>query len=657
MIEVSGEAGTAEHDASLAIKDALAKTWPGLEASPASDDHVRIVSGVKLSGHRVSDVDIVVAGLFRTKRYIIPKSQARDTEGNSLVGKQVRVRSFVAAIEVKGQSEKGLEISAGGVKARYGGYWKDATSQNDAQRYALAQYFQEMTGTDPWVYRCVMLTGIAELPKDRGRVQPAAGAIAAQFDATSLLVAMAAVNGIRKHGPEVSVSSGDQGALERILDDPLFKAIVPSSLDRRRMDRIAARPAEAKELAGLLGEQRVHLRGHGGTGKTILLLQSAYEAYLQQGKRCLVLTYNTALAADIQRTLALMSIPSDGEGGGIAVRTAMSFVYSWLDKLELAGGDGGFEDYVPRCAEALDYFERGALGDAEIDRVRLENPDQFGFDAILIDEAQDWPQEEADLLIRLYGGKAISLADGIAQLVRGSPTNWRAVAPNTPKTAVRHLDEGLRMKANLCVFANSFAEETGLPWHVERNSRAAGGRILIAKGRYDRMPDLQVSMLEDALRAGNMPIDLLHCVPPSGVVEGGGKRHSLLGESFGEKSWEVWDGVDENVRRNFPRSTGALRVLQYESCRGLEGWSAVLDGFDEFWELKRQQAFNQLGQSSAGPLDPVAHSVGAAWRWCMIPITRAIDTLAITLRDPSGELGTALTRVAKALPDIVEIVE
>lgn len=213
------------------------------------------------------------------------------------------------------------------------------------------------------------------------------------------------------------------------------------------------------------------------------------------------------------------------------------------------------------------------------------------------------------------------------------------------------------MKANLCVFANSFAEETGLPWHVERNSRAAGGRILIAKGRYDRMPDLQVSMLEDALRAGNMPIDLLHCVPPSGVVEGGGKRHSLLGESFGEKSWEVWDGVDENVRRNFPRSTGALRVLQYESCRGLEGWSAVLDGFDEFWELKRQQAFNQLGQSSAGPLDPVAHSVGAAWRWCMIPITRAIDTLAITLRDPSGELGTALTRVAKALPDIVEIVE
>ncbi|GLS35794.1 hypothetical protein GCM10010869_13830 [Mesorhizobium tianshanense] len=101
MIEVIGEEGTPEHDAAIAVKDALAKAWPGLDTSPDTDDHVKIAASVKLSGHKVSDIDVVVVGLFRTKHYIIPKSQARDADGNSLVGKQVRVRSFVAAIEVK----------------------------------------------------------------------------------------------------------------------------------------------------------------------------------------------------------------------------------------------------------------------------------------------------------------------------------------------------------------------------------------------------------------------------------------------------------------------------------------------------------------------------------------------------------------------------
>ncbi|GLS36253.1 DNA or RNA helicase [Mesorhizobium tianshanense] len=558
---------------------------------------------------------------------------------------------------MKSQGDKGLQISAGGVKAKYPSGWKDATGQNDAQKYALGQYLQETTATNPWVYRCVMLTGIPELPKDRGRIQPAAGAVAANFDATSLLVAMATVNGIQQQAVGPVISSGDQGTLERILEDPLFRSIVPSSLDRKKMDRIAARPAEAKELATLLGEHRIHLRGHGGTGKTVLLLQSAYEAYLAQGKRSLVLTYNTALAADIQRTLALMSIPSDSEGGGIAVRTVMSFLYSWLNKLGLAPNEEGiFDNYVPRCKEALEYFSAGALGDTEVAGVKAANPLELGFDAILVDEAQDWPQPEADLLVRLYGGNAISLADGIAQLVRGSATNWKDSVANTPNVGRRHLDDGLRMKSNLCAFANAFAEEAGLPWHVGMNQRAPGGRVLVIHGRYDQMPDLQESLLEDALRAGNMPIDMLHCVIPTTVIQDSARRHSLLARAFEAKSWEAWDGVDEIARRNFPRSVTALRVLQYESCRGLEGWTTVLDGLDGFWERKKQEALAGQEAAKGTELPDAARLAEAvAWRWCMIPITRPIDTLAITLHYPSSTVGSLLGRVAKALPDLVEI--
>ena len=177
------------------------------------------------------------------------------------------------------------------------------------------------------------------------------------------MMSMAMNSEIKKYGNEYVISSGDDETIQRVLASALFQPIVPSDLDRKRMDRIAARPTEAKEIAVRLGEERVHLRGNGGTGKTILLLQSAYEAFLDKGKRSLVLTYNTALTADIQRTLALMGIPSDGEGGGITVRSVVSFMYSWLNRLGVVDEEGvDFTQYEAKCAEALKYIENGAIG-------------------------------------------------------------------------------------------------------------------------------------------------------------------------------------------------------------------------------------------------------------------------------------------------------
>jgi len=654
VIEIVGTKGSEEYEAALALREALARTWPTLATCLPEEDHVRIAASVKLSGYRVSDIDIVVAGLFRTKRYIIPKSQARDVDGNSLMGKQIRVRSFVAAIEVKGQGEAGLEISAGGVKARYSNGWKDATGQNDLQKYALSQYLQDTTGTNPWVHRCVMLTGIPALPKERGRVQPEAGAVAAGFDAATLLVAMASVNGIPK-SHEPFISAGDPGAVELILNDPLFRPIKPSFLDRRRMDRIAARPTEAREIAALLGRQRIHLRGNGGTGKTILLLQSAYEAFQESGTRSLVLTYNTALAADIQRTLALMGIPGDGEAGGISVRTVMSFIYGWLSKLGLvAGSDVGFEGYEVKCAEALHYITDSAISPADIEAIKKAHATELGFDAILVDEAQDWPQVEANLLAALYGGESIALADGLSQLVRGGATDWKSIAgEGDPRLGDRPLREGLRMKSSLCKFANAVAEEASFQWHVTPNKQAPGGRIIVAQGDYASMPVLQEELLEATVAAGNMPVDMLHCVPPSTVLETDGRRASRLAASFTQRGWEAWDAVDERTRRSFPRSNGVFRIVQHESSRGLEGWITVLDGLDEFWELKRKQALMETKDVSV--VDPELHARAVAWRWCMIPLTRPIDTLVITLRDKDSLLARTLRSVATKLPDIVEL--
>lgn len=651
MIEVIGEPGSSEHQAALLVRDALARAWRGIDTSPPEEEHVKIASSVKLSGQKISDVDVVVAGLFRTRRYIVPRSNAKDMDGNSIVGAKVRVRSFIVAVEVKDHSSGAMRIEAGGVKVRYADGWKSATDQNDAQGHALKEHFRNTVGSGPWVYRCVALLGIPDLPTVRGIPQPPAGAVPSSFDALQFLMAAASVLGIRKTNGEHAISSGSDELMEKVLADGLFQELRPSSLDRRRMDRIASRPPVARELGGLLGRHRVHVRGHGGTGKTVLLLQAAYEAFVDRGTRSLVLTYNTALAADIQRTIALMGIPSDGDSGGITVRTVMSFMYSWLDKLGL-GKDGEIDlgNYVGNCSEANDYFASGAVGQQEVDAIKTARPFEFGFDAILVDEAQDWPQPEADLLVRLYGGNAIALADGFSQLVRGRATDWRTSVIGGAKDGERSLRDGLRMKANLTKFANALADAVGLQWKVAPSVEAPGGRIIVRIGRYSEMEALQRDVLASAIKAGNMPVDLLHCVPPSEVRASGDQRSSALARAFRQNGWKTWDAVDEATRRSFPRSSDALRIVQYESCRGLEGWVTVLDGLDESWGLARKGI---AGGQPGGQL-PIEAAEAAAWLWIMIPLTRSIDTLVITLRDRRDPLGQVIEGLARRLPDIVD---
>ena len=48
-----------------------------------------------------------------------------------------------------------------------------------------------------------------------------------------------------------------------------------------------------------LGARRILLKGRGGVGKTVILLQMAYRAYDRSGQRSLILTFNKALVADM----------------------------------------------------------------------------------------------------------------------------------------------------------------------------------------------------------------------------------------------------------------------------------------------------------------------------------------------------------------------
>ena len=109
----------------------------------------------------------------------------------------------------------------------------------------------------------------------------------------------------------------------------LLKKIEPTSIDRRRMDRVinAVFPEDWVEE---LGKKQIIYRGRGGVGKTAILLQLAYKAFDKRQHRSLLLTYNKSLVADMRRTMALMGIPRNIESGGLSIENAKS-VEEWIE--------------------------------------------------------------------------------------------------------------------------------------------------------------------------------------------------------------------------------------------------------------------------------------------------------------------------------------
>ncbi len=289
--------------------------------------------------------------------------------------------------------------------------------------------------------------------------------------------------------------------------------------------------------------------------------------------------------------------------------------------------------------------------------VERNDAQKFTWNYIFIDEAQDWPNDERDLLRCFYPPECFVIADGVDQFIRqDGATDWTAGLEAGQSLRVP-LIKSLRMKAGLSRFVNSFAREIRLPnWEVQESPEAAGGRVIIVEGDYFADLGLHRQLMADAVAAKNEPVDLLTCVPPSLVTTGqDGEPASVLAPRFLALGHNIWDGVSEQVRGGYPQYVNQLRIVQYDSCRGLEGWTVINFGFDDFFEYKRSvYSLARSSETANGPVDPAADAARFAARWLMIPLTRAIDTLVLQISARPSPIRDALHAVATSLPDLVE---
>lgn len=652
MIRLLGSMEGSEGEAARALRQSILETWPWAEDDPGTKIH--IVAGVKCHGQPVRDLDLVVLGQFSGRARYVQFLPFFNTRNNSLIklNATVIVRSLCLIIEVKDSGSENVRFVGTQVEVQYDQGWKNVTEQSHKQIFALKNYLLHHRVAAPHITNLIWLRNIenADLPRRPHNILGGN----ATWDLFLNVIGQESRPRFGDGIWTVGTRPSDQPEIFESACDVLTKIVQPTHLDRVKMDRIC-RAAVNKGWMDFLGSKHLIFQGRGGTGKTVILLRLAWKAYEERRERVLILTYNKALVADLRRLFTLMNLPDSLGESTIQIQTIHAFLYSALRGLGFDYKEVPFlQNYEEYKERALSYIREGAVTASDIER--LVAGVTFRWDYVFVDEAQDWPENERELLRRFYPNTKFVVADGVDQFVRHETAcDWRAgLTPQEVHTI--KLTRCLRMKAGLAMFVTQLATALGLgQWNIVPNTDAPGGRVIIVEGDYFADSDFHDQLIRYNEADGNYPVDMLACVPPSLVASdgAGGVTASVPANILAGRGQDVWDGVSEDIRTGYPTSVKQLRIVQYDSCRGLEGWVVINFGLDAFYEYKKSM-WQPPAAAAPGVFadDPSLPHLFAA-RWVMIPMTRAIDTLVIQIGTQASHVRDALAKAAEACSDFV----
>ena len=408
----------------------------------------------------------------------------------------------------------------------------------------------------------------------------------------------------------------------------------PEGLSRKRFELIS----QEIDPNQFIREQRDRftiIKGRAGTGKTIILLQLAFYYANEENKRSLLITYNNALVSDIKRLIDFAYTQKSGKN--VDIKTADSFFLNILWDNNIVS-----KDLTPMTAN---YKEQYINGLNKLNELLKQNDSSDivkpNLDYIFIDEGQDWDEVCRDILFKLYGPSHIIVADGVDQFITSN--NRLIWDQNMTKKNSSELSTGLRQKANLVRFVNSYAKKVGLDWRVDPCNSLPGGRVII---RHDYGEKAHNSIVDKSIEDGCSKYDILFLAPPSYVNDKG--EFKML-NAYKSAKIDLFDGIDPNNRNKYPVLEKS-RIYQYDSCRGLEGWAVICLDFDLLIEYKE----NTIDTSNFIGLDIESYKKQMAHLWSLMPLTRAIDTLVILLKDLESPIAKTLKEISKENPDFIE---
>ncbi|MDH5718868.1 MAG: AAA family ATPase [Spirochaetia bacterium] len=450
---------------------------------------------------------------------------------------------------------------------------------------------------------------------------------------------------------EKSLHNESNNYLQKIKN--YYKQLKPALLEQEKLEYLSRRFIESsKEWCQYIDKKTISFTGRAGTGKTVKLLRTAKDLAEDNMENVLLLTFNRALARDLQRLMQLQKISS---GIGITILTIDQFLFRVAYRVKILS-EHEVKEYQENSgveSENKDIYNavRELLQEALQKNENIAKVKEYynSYTMVAIDEAQDWFEEERNIILSIFQPNKILIAAGTDQCLR-APTmaNWKGdiqkrgfdVHPVPSNIA-------LRQTTSLSDFCNLLATKIGLAWSVQSNNDLLGGEIILFESFNKEVLTYFLHELEDNKNHEKyFPIDyLLLQSNRQGQNDVINARYKFLENN----KVEYWDAVTEKDRNELP-VLNKVRSVSLESCRGLEGWSTIIFDLDHWVDfcIKKEKARNE---------NFAFDDLVALPTWFLIPFTRAKKRMIIELPRKRSDLRDILLGMHKDNPDTIKYIK
>ena len=641
-----------EYQSALYLKQILEN---GLPQSTLGE--IILHANATLFGQTIKDIDILMLGTLQNCSTVVNFTNSE----NKIVKDTVAFSSFCTAIEIKSHDSSGIVREGTEFYVKYTGGLHPATSQSNAQKISVKNYLERATGYSPFVTNVLWFTGISEeelntlLNTDYGLMP--SNVLPASFTVQALLQKLVwqkqprFYRGVYYFDCDINMLSVDD--LAKVFNKFSVAKAGMGALTRKRIEQITSNAIKPNIQKPAEGKLSIY-RGRAGTGKTVGLIQLAISLVDEEDARVLILTYNHALVSDLRRLFTLAELPDMFSQSCVSINTMHSFFFRIANEVLFNGeldGKRFLNEYEEILNELLRFFDGG--DDAlELIREVMSSDDFLNWDYCMIDEAQDWLQVEQEIILKLFAPDRMIVADGGQQFVRRIETGDWSALPNRKSVKLKYC---LRQKSNLIKFINRYLDELGKSeYRLSDPGKLSGGKVIIC-GENSKRFQVFGEELNNLKSAGNIPYDMLFLVPNTMVKKE--PRQFMEKKLYAENGFSLWDGTNEEERTTFSQLGDEARVLQYDSARGLEAWTVVCVAFDRFVEEKYNSPLEHIRQDSLYLESAEDVRTKNMINWLLIPLTRAIDTIVITISDWDSQTAKQLKKLAKANPDFVRLME
>lgn len=636
-----------EYNAALKLKSIIQNSMPD-----SAIGEIVLFASATLYGQAVKDVDLMMLG--NVQNYAVT-SEFNDKEGNRVRDK-VFIQNFCTVIEIKRHDISGIVLNGTDFYVKYGCDLHCVTQQSNKQKISAMNFFINTLSFSPFITNIIWFTqatakDIDGLLINNGRRLPS-NVLGSDFDFKDLINLLLLQkppfktrNGFVFDSNYESCGVGDFKKALQLFSESKEQM---GELTRRRIELISNKAFQDRSLIDSEGKVSIY-RGRAGTGKTVGLIQTAISLVDEKSARVLLLTYNKALVSDIRRLFALAELPDMFEERCVAVNTMQSYFYRLANKVLYDGKMPG-DKYLSHYEQVLEELKE-FLSDSEsvkLVKEELYEDSYLDWDYLLIDEAQDWNDIERDIVLSLFDKGNIIVADGGNQFVRREKVcDWTVIHErNNIK-----LKYCLRQKENIISFLNALTVKLDIVGgKILASDKMPGGRVRVINSK--EVFNAHSEEMNRLIKCGNISYDMLYLVPHSMVKKDGIRSCFSEKRVFEQNGIFIWDGTNSDARESYSVRNDEIRVLQYDSARGLEGWTVVCMDFDVFVEEKLSEYID--GEVDSLLLEsPKERKKKYMYNWIMIPLTRAIDTLVITLKDPDSEIGRMIKSIAENHKDYI----